>query len=65
MYDVPAAAKRLGMHPGSLLRSLRLGTLSLETYEAPDKRTRRKYWFYRIEVDTEAAHRNRVRKVTR
>lgn len=64
-YDVEAAASRLKMHRGSLLRALRRGSLDLTTYEAPATRTHRKYYFRKPAVDALVAQRAKMRQVRR
>lgn len=64
-YTAQEAADKLDLHKGSLLRALRLATISLTTYEAPAERTHRKYFFLRSEVDALAERRTKLRRVAR
>ena len=50
-YSVREAADRLHVHPESLLRAVRRGTIALQAHEAPAPRARRKYFFKRADVD--------------
>lgn len=55
--DKVEAAQALRMHPHSLLRAIREGTLPLRPYPRPDRGTHLKYFFRRADVERLARQR--------
>lgn len=59
--DKNEAAEILGIHPESLLRAIRRGTLKIKVYRRPAERTHNKFFFEEDQVYRIKAQRDTLR----